>query len=88
MKTKFMKVAFVAAAAMVFGLNMLNAQKTAELSDIALANVEALMQNAQARNVYCPNDGYGCKLVYSNGTYEIIWGKIPAPKTDDEESPE
>lgn len=45
MKTNLLKVAFVAAIALVNGVNVFNAQKPAGLSDIALANVEALAQN-------------------------------------------
>ena len=82
MKKKVLKVAFVAAIALVSGINILTAQKATDLSDITLANVEAL--NAQSRSVYCPYDGYGCKIKYTNGTYDIVWGKIPNPKTDDE----
>ena len=44
MNKKFIKVAFVAAIAMVSGVNVFNAQKVNALSDIALANVEALAQ--------------------------------------------
>jgi len=40
-----MKVAFVAAIAMVSGINVFNAQKSETLSDVALANVEALAQS-------------------------------------------
>ena len=42
MKSKFVKVAFIAVIAMVSGINVFNAQKSDVLSDIALANVEAL----------------------------------------------
>lgn len=42
MNKKFIKVAFVAAIALVSGVNVFNAQKVDVLSDIALANVEAL----------------------------------------------
>ena len=42
MKKIIIKVAFVAAIAMVGGINVFNAQKTEALSDVALANVEAL----------------------------------------------
>ena len=45
MKSKFMKVVFVAAIAMVSGINVFNAQKSETLSDVALANVEALAQS-------------------------------------------
>lgn len=44
MNKKFIKVAFVAAIAMVSGVNVFNAQKVNALSDITLANVEALAQ--------------------------------------------
>ena len=42
MKKNILKVAFVAAIAMVSAINVFNAQKTEMLSDVALANVEAL----------------------------------------------
>jgi len=42
MNKKFIKVAFVAAIAMISGVNVFNAQKVNALSEIALANVEAL----------------------------------------------
>ena len=45
MKTNLLKVAFVAAIALVSGLNVFKAQKSEILSDVALANVEALAQN-------------------------------------------
>lgn len=37
-----LKVAFVTAIAMVAGINVFNAQKSEVLSDVAMANVEAL----------------------------------------------
>lgn len=42
MKSNLIKVAFVAAIAMVSSINVFNAQKSEPLSEIALANVEAL----------------------------------------------
>ena len=42
MNKKFIKVAFVAAIAMISGVNVFNAQKVNTLSEITLANVEAL----------------------------------------------
>lgn len=44
MNKKALKVAFVAVLTMVSGVNVFNAQKSETLSDIALANVEALAQ--------------------------------------------
>lgn len=45
MKKKYIKAAFVAVIVMVSGINVFNAQKSETLSDVALANVEALAQN-------------------------------------------
>lgn len=45
MKIKFVKVAFVAAIVLVSGSNVFNAQNSETLSDVALANVEALANN-------------------------------------------
>lgn len=42
MKTVFIKYVFIVAIAMVSGINVFNAQKSEMLSDVALANVEAL----------------------------------------------
>ena len=44
MKRKFVKISFVVAIAMIGGINVFNAQKSEALSDIALANVEALAE--------------------------------------------
>ena len=44
MYKKVLKVAFAAVVAMVAGINVFNAQKTEALSDVALANVEALAE--------------------------------------------
>ena len=44
MKKNIIKVAFVVAIAMVSGINVFNAQKSETLSDVALANVEALAE--------------------------------------------
>lgn len=58
MNKKVMKAVFVAAIAMVSGINVFNAQKSEVLSDVALSNVEAL---ANVESDLCPN---GC---YTNG---------------------
>ena len=42
MKSNFMKVAFALAVVMLGGTNVYNAHKCETLSDVALANVEAL----------------------------------------------
>ena len=49
MNKKYVKVALVAVVALVGGINVFNAQKSESMSDIALANVEAL---AETENSY------------------------------------
>ena len=49
MKTKFIKVTFVAAIAMIGAINVFNANKTETLSNIALANVEALAETEELK---------------------------------------
>ncbi len=66
MNKKHIKVTLVAVVALISGINVFNAQKTESLSDIALANVEALADDEI--NPLCPNgcldNGDGC---YCNG---------------------
>ena len=45
MKGKILKVTIVAAFALIAGMNVYNAQKSDVMSDLALANVEALAQS-------------------------------------------
>ena len=52
MKRKFVKVVFVAAIAMVSGINVFNAQKVIDLSDIALINVEALADDEYSKSIW------------------------------------
>lgn len=44
MNKNILKVAFIVTIVMVSGINFFNAQKSEKLSDIALANVEALAE--------------------------------------------
>lgn len=44
MNKKYVKVTLVAVVALIGGINVFNAQKSDSLSDIALANVEALAE--------------------------------------------
>ena len=44
MKKNMVKVALEAVVGLIAGINMLNAQKSDVLSDVAMANVEALAQ--------------------------------------------
>ena len=53
MKKNMFKVAFVAAIALVCGINVFNAQKSEALSEIALANVEALADKTPSGDTVC-----------------------------------
>ena len=66
MKKKIRAVMMVAAVALIAGVNVYHSQRTTEMSDMALANVEALANN---ENDLCPN---GC---YDNGDgcYCNVW---------------
>ena len=44
MKKNIMKVALVAVVGLIAGINVFNTQKAEVLSDVAMANVEALAQ--------------------------------------------
>ena len=60
-----LKVAFVVAIAVVSGINVFNAQKPEALSDVAMANVEALADD-EGSNKACKwkyvKDDHSCPL--------------------------
>ena len=64
MNKKVMKAVFVAAIAMVSGINVFNAQKSEVLSDVALSNVEALAdyEDSGTEQIKCYSS-----LVYEKG---------------------
>ena len=70
MKKNILKVAFVVAIALVSGINVFNAHKTETLSDVALANVEAL-----AMDEFNPNISYGYYLKKCRGANNQIIGE-------------
>ncbi len=69
MNKKVMKATFIAAIVMMTGINVFNAQKSESMSDIALANVEALAETEKSKySVFpCP-DSYGneCNTAVAN----------------------
>ena len=71
MKKNILKVAFVAAIAMVSAINVFNAQKTEMLSDVALANVEALASDSE--NTGLPWRGYVMNYQKSCCEYEGLY---------------
>ena len=69
MKKNMVKVAFVAAIVMVSGICFMNSQKSETLSEVALANVEALADNKPGGDFNCwwNNDNY--ELCVANGKW-------------------
>ena len=59
MRRNFLKMAFVAVIVTVIGTYVFNAQKSEGLSDVALANVEALAGGDDG-NWYCVGDAWLC----------------------------
>ena len=84
MKKEVMKAAFAVAIAMVSGINVFKAQKSELLSDIVLANVEALAElegdkpsipgtNTTDCAIYCQTDWrYDCIILYSTGNVQNV----------------
>ena len=67
MKKNILKVAFVAAIALVSGINVFNSHKTENSSDVVLANVEALasdFEGSGSGTVDCCGDTKLCKGNY------------------------
>ena len=62
MNKKYVKATLVAVVALISGINVFNAQKSESLSDIALANVEALARNENQKVKCCLDPGDECKL--------------------------
>lgn len=56
MRKNIVKVAFVAAIVMVCGVCFMNSQKSEALSEVALANVEALADKTPSSSVTCVED--------------------------------
>lgn len=77
MKKNILKLAFASAFAFVAGYGIYASQQEVEMSDLALANVEALAQSESDGDTYCPNPGYQCIIKYSNGTYTTYHGRWP-----------
>ena len=70
MKKKFLRATFVAAIAMVCGINVFNAQKSEPLSDVVMANVEALANDENQ------NPGFVITCDYYPGICWAKWGNM------------
>ena len=79
MRKNMIKAAFVAAVGLIAGVNVYNSRKSVELSDIALANVEALADDESS--VTCNSDKGDVCVVgstnvsdYDEGCSSWFWG--------------
>ena len=77
MKKRILKIVFASAFVLVAGYSVYASQQNAEMSDLALANVEALAQYESDGDTYCPKPGYMCIIKYTNGTYSTYNGRWP-----------
>ena len=68
MKKNILKATLVAAFALIAGFNVYNSQKSDVMSELALANVEALAGGESG--------GYYCCSPYSYECYRIVGGGI------------
>lgn len=75
MKKNMIKVAFVAAIAMVCGVSFMNSQKSENLSDVALANVKALASAGLVTDICVSHPGGECwdLIVTPTGDYTTVW---------------
>ena len=62
MNKRKLNVAILATIAMIAGINVFNAQKSEMLSDVVLANVEALASNEVVPGYTGPAELYDCPL--------------------------
>ena len=77
MKRNILKATIVVALALIAGINVYNAQKLDVMSDLALANVEALASWESDGDRYCPYSGYKCVIKYTNGTSITVDDRWP-----------
>lgn len=78
MKTNILKAAFVVAIAMVGGINVFNAQKPEVLSDVAMANVEALADDETGETGTLYGNEAGTRFCCKPGSSRTC-GAAPCP---------
>lgn len=74
MKSKMIKIAFVAAIVLVVGINVFNAQQSVVLSDIGMENVEAL-SNGEDSNEDCLGSAEYSFVGLAKGTLQEYFHK-------------
>lgn len=82
MKKKILGIMVVTAIAIFAGYNVYISQDSVNLSDLVLANVDALAQQGESGDskVYCSgNSGTCLKIFDANGSYEVAGIKFTSP---------
>ena len=74
MKKNILKATVVAAFALVAGFNVYNSQKSDVMSELALANVEALADD-ESVTVECPGGTDECARVLVGNTVHLFYKK-------------
>ena len=78
MKCKLFKIVFVVAIAMMASINVFNAQKSEQLSDVALANVEALALPEVTMENRTPSDTYKSLELLGGGCTRVTYERLCA----------
>ena len=75
MKKNILKATLVAAFGLIAGFNVYNSQKSDVMSELALANVEALADDAESVTVECPGGTDECARVLVGNTVHLFYKK-------------
>lgn len=73
MKKNFIKAAFVAAFASIAGYGVYTSQQKVEMSDLVMANVEALAQSEGSVTVECPGGKVECARVIMGNEVHLYY---------------
>ena len=78
MNKKYVKAILVAVVALISGINVFNVQKSESLSDMALANVEALAFPEEVLNNRTPSDTYISLELLGGGCTRVTYERLCA----------
>ena len=80
MKKNLIKVAFVAAFAMIAGYGVNNTEQSEVMSDLMVANVEALAEYGRAIEIPCIEGGVKCTFKFNDASGKEHDGYIDGMK--------
>ena len=81
MKVNKIKIVVMAVISMIAGISVYSSQKADTMSDIALANVEALARGESGGTVYCCGNYGSCMIVFDGSVshYTVAGTKFFSP---------